>query len=138
MQPTILVVDDEEMTRNLLRLMLERNGYAIVEADGGQEALDIINTSVPDLVLLDVMMPDLDGFTVCQSLRSQPKTADLPVIMLSARTQNEAVRAGLLAGANHYMTKPISRPELIQTIEELLSGLKSPQNNFSLDDHPGV
>lgn len=136
MQPTILVVDDEEMTRNLLRLMLERNGYAIVEARDGQEALDLINTDRPDVVIMDVMMPNMDGFTACEELRRQPKTAELPVILLSARTQNEAVRAGLLAGADRYMTKPISRPELIETIEDLLSGLKTPQNDRLPGDRP--
>lgn len=121
MDSTILVVDDESMTRRLLRLMLERDGYVILEAADGIQALNIIKENCPDVVIMDVMMPNMDGFTACQTLRNQPETANLPVIMLSARTQLEAVRAGLQAGANRYMTKPISKPELIQTIEELLA-----------------
>lgn len=121
-EPLVLVVDDEDMTRKLLRLMLERDGYAIVEAEDGVRALEEIAKQQPDIVILDVMMPNMDGFTLCQMVRSQPQTADLPIIMLSARSQLEAVRAGIQAGANRYMTKPISKPELVQMIEELLSG----------------
>ncbi len=125
MEPIVLVVDDEDMTRKLLRLMLERDGFAIIEAEDGLEALQIIEKSPPDIVILDVMMPNMDGFTMCQTLRGQPETADLPVIMLSARTQIEAVRAGLQAGADRYMTKPISKPELLQTIQELIADNRS-------------
>jgi len=126
LDPTILVVDDEEMTRNLLRLMLERDGFVIIEAEDGLQALEVIKGEKPDLIILDVMMPNLDGFSTCQALRSKPETADLPIILLSARAQDEAVRAGLNAGANRYMTKPISKPELVQAIRELL--VKLPVN----------
>lgn len=121
MDPIVLVVDDEEMTRKLLRLMLERDGFVIVEAEDGLEALDIIKREMPDVIIMDVMMPNMDGFSACQALRSKPETAEIPIILLSARAQAEAIRAGLSAGANRYMTKPISKPELVQTIHELLS-----------------
>jgi len=111
------------MTRKLLRLMLERDGFAILEAEDGQQALAIIKEKRPDVVILDVMMPVMDGFTTCQELRSRPETAELPIILLSARTQTEAIRAGLQSGADRYMTKPISKPELVQTISELLAGV---------------
>ncbi len=129
MTSIVLVVDDEDMTRKLLRLMLERDGFTILEAEDGQQALDMIADSRPDLVILDVMMPNLDGFTACQILRTQPETADLPIILLSARTQVEAVRAGLQAGADRYMTKPISKPELVQTITDLLAGVPVVENS---------
>jgi DNA-binding response OmpR family regulator len=119
----VLVVDDEDMTRKLLRLMLERDGFTILEAEDGQQALEVIAESKPDIVILDVMMPNMDGFTTCQELRSQPETAELPIILLSARSQTEAVRAGLESGADRYMTKPISKPELVQTITDLLAGV---------------
>ncbi len=123
MTSIVLVVDDEDMTRKLLRLMLERDGFTILEAEDGQQALEVIAESKPDIVILDVMMPNMDGFTTCQELRSQPETADLPIILLSARTQAEAVRTGLQSGADRYMTKPISKPELVQTITDLLAGV---------------
>lgn len=120
MDPIVLVVDDEEMTRKLLRLMLERDGFVIVEAEDGLEALEIIKHEMPDIIIMDVMMPNMDGFSACQALRSKPETAEIPIILLSARAQAEAIRAGLSAGANRYMTKPISKPELVQTIRDLL------------------
>jgi len=121
LDPIVLVVDDEEMTRKLLRLMLERDGFVIVEAEDGLEALEIIKREMPDVIIMDVMMPNMDGFSACQALRSKPETAKIPIILLSARAQAEAIRAGLSAGANRYMTKPISKPELVQTIRDLLS-----------------
>ncbi|MCL4265458.1 MAG: response regulator [Anaerolineae bacterium] len=128
MTSIVLVVDDEDMTRKLLRLMLERDGFTILEAEDGQQALEVIAESKPDIVILDVMMPNMDGFTTCQELRSQPETATLPIILLSARSQTEAVQAGLESGADRYMTKPISKPELVQTITELLSGVPVVEN----------
>ncbi len=128
MEPIVLVVDDEDMTRKLLRLMLAHDGFTIIEAEDGQQALDMIAESQPDIVILDVMMPNMDGFTACQILRSRPETATLPIIMLSARSQVEAMRAGLQSGADRYMTKPISKPELVQTITELLSGVAVVEN----------
>ncbi|MCP4356518.1 MAG: response regulator [Chloroflexi bacterium] len=121
MNPSILIVDDEALTRNLLRLMLERDGFEVAEAEDGEQALEVVQTQLPDVVIMDVMMPNMDGFTACQHLRNQPETVNLPIILLSARTQIEAVRAGLQAGADRYMTKPISKPELINTISELLT-----------------
>lgn len=123
---SILVVDDEEMTRNLLRLMLQPSGYEIVEAGDGVEALDLLANKLPSLVLLDVMMPNMDGIETCQRIRRNPATAHLPVIMLSAKTFGTAAVEGLEAGANKYLTKPISRKTLLETIEFLLEGDTSP------------
>lgn len=123
MKPSILIVDDEPMTRNLLRLMLERDGLDILEAEDGENALEILAEILPDLLLLDVMMPNVDGITVCKTLREQPETADLPIILLSARTSPEAIRRGMEAGANRYLSKPISHEDLINNIRELLQGI---------------
>lgn len=122
MNPSVLIVDDEPMTRNLLRLMLERAGFTILEAEDGLKALEVVAESSPDVLLLDVMMPNMDGITVCETLRAQAETAVLPIILLSARTSPEAVRMGLEAGANEYLGKPVSRDELIQTIRAVLQG----------------
>lgn len=123
MKPSILIVDDEPLTRNLLRLMLERAGFDTSEAEDGLKALLMMAEQSPDVLLLDVMMPNMDGLTVCEKLRAQPETAVLPIILLSARTSSEAVRAGLDAGATKYLSKPINRKELINTIHEVLQNI---------------
>ena len=120
MIPSVLIVDDEPMTRNLLRLMLERVGFDILEAGDGLEALDIVAESQPDLLILDVMMPNMDGITVCETLRARSETAVLPIILLSARTSPDAVRMGLDAGADKYLGKPVGREKLINTVREVL------------------
>ncbi len=125
MDPSVLIVDDEPMTRNLLRLMLERAGFRILEAEDGVMALEMIAEQMPEVVVLDVMMPHLDGITVCETLRKQAETAALPIILLSARTAPDAIRRGLQAGANRYLGKPVSREELIRTIREVLQSMPS-------------
>lgn len=122
LKPSVLIVDDEPMTRNLLRLMLERAGFVILEAEDGLKALEVVAKSPPDVLVLDVMMPNMDGITVCETLRAQTETAVLPIILLSARTSSEAVQKGLAAGANEYLGKPVSRDELIRTIRTVLHG----------------
>jgi len=123
LKPSILIVDDEPMTRNLLRLMLERAGFEISEAEDGLKALLTVAENPPDVLLLDVMMPNMDGLTVCEKLRAQAETAVLPIILLSARTSPEAIREGMQAGATRYLGKPISREELIATIRKVLENI---------------
>jgi two-component system response regulator MprA len=118
---TVLVVDDEPATRDLLRLMLQTAGHTIEEASHGQEALEQVAANRPDVVLLDVMMPHMDGITACRRLRQNPATADLPIIMFSAKANWSAIEEGLIAGANEYLTKPISRKDLLQTIEQVVA-----------------
>lgn len=125
LNPSILIVDDEPMTRNLLRLMLERAGFNILEAEDGLKALEAVAQDRPDLLILDVMMPNMDGITVCETLRAQAETAVLPIILLSARTSPEAVRTGLEAGANVYLGKPVGREDLIHTVREVLAAVPS-------------
>lgn len=117
---SVLVVDDEPALRDLIGQMLELGGYAVMEADDGEEALDKIDADPPDAVILDVMMPLMDGITVCKSIRANPETANMPVIMLSGKTQKEAVAEGLAAGANQYLCKPVSYDELIDALKEAL------------------
>lgn len=125
MKQSVLIVDDEPMTRDLLRLMLERAGYDISEAEDGIDALEKIKDSTPDAVILDVMMPHMDGITVCEILRREEATADLPIIMLSARTHLDAIEKGLRAGATRYLSKPVSRQDLIQNVREVIAGVPS-------------
>ncbi|MCA9954744.1 MAG: response regulator [Ardenticatenaceae bacterium] len=125
MNSSILIVDDEAMTRNLLRLMLERAGFKILEAEDGVQALEVVAAESPDLLILDVMMPNVDGITVCETLRAEAETAVLPIILLSARTSPEAVQLGMKAGADRYLSKPISREELIRNVREVLQGIPS-------------
>ena len=125
MNPSVLVVDDEPLTRNLLRLMLERAGFDILEAEDGLKALLSVSENKPVVIVLDVLMPHMDGLTVCEKLRSNPETAVLPIILLSARANPEAVQEGMEAGADEYLSKPVSREELIRTIRSVLEGLPS-------------
>lgn len=120
MNQSILIVDDEEMTRNLLRLMLKGTEFAIDEAEDGFAALEKVQANKPDVLILDVMMPGLDGLEVCRQLRADAATSDLPVIMLSAKTTQMAIQDGLNAGADKYLTKPVGFRELIQHIHEVL------------------
>ncbi len=113
------------MTRDLLQLMLRPAGFEVFEAEDGLDALQKLNRQLPDVVLLDVMMPNMDGIVTCQEIRRNPQTAQLPVIMLSAKTHGTAVDEGLAAGANHYLTKPIARKQLIAVINQLINSKES-------------
>ncbi|MBK7897142.1 MAG: response regulator [Candidatus Promineifilaceae bacterium] len=121
MKNSILLVDDEPNLRELLRHMLEIGGYEVVEAEDGLDALDRLAERTPDLMILDVMMPYLDGVSLCKQLRASAEFASLPIVMLSGKTQYRAVQEGLAAGANRYLCKPITVDELIQTVREVLS-----------------
>ncbi|MBR0684122.1 phosphate regulon transcriptional regulatory protein PhoB [Roseomonas eburnea] len=119
-RPTILVVEDEAPLLTLLRYNLEKAGFRVDEATDGQEALDLIAEAQPDLVVLDWMLPALSGVEVCRQLRRKPATRNLPVIMLTARTEDhDAVRA-LDQGADDYIAKPCSMETLLARVRALL------------------
>lgn len=120
MAQSVLIVDDEAMARTLLRLMLVRAGYDVTEAENGYDALERIKQEPPDLILLDVMMPGIDGFAVCETLRQQPTTAALPIIMLSAKTDLNSINKGLQVGATKYLTKPLTPDDLTRHVAEVL------------------
>lgn len=117
----ILVVEDEPSIAKLLRIRLEHMGYAVSLAEDGAEALNAIRTSLPDIVLLDVMLPKMNGLEVVKKLKLDPRTRDLPVIMLTARSEGPAVLAGLDAGASSYLVKPVYFPDLFRRIELFLN-----------------
>ncbi|HZD09933.1 MAG TPA: response regulator [Candidatus Binatia bacterium] len=124
----MLVVDDEPMARTLLRLMLVRAGFDVVEAEDGFDALDKLKQDAPDVMILDVMMPGMDGFSVCETVRAAPTTSELPIIMLSAKTDLDSVNRGLRLGANKYLTKPISPEELTRQVRDVLQEYSSSHN----------
>ena len=109
---TILIVDDETRNRELLEMSLQSKGYATVSADSGEAALRCVEQEAPDLILLDVMMPDMDGNQVAIRLKSNPVTADIPIIMLTALADHAARLAGLGAGAEEFLSKPVDLAEL--------------------------
>ena len=120
MQPAqILVVDDNTMNVKLLSALLEGNGFAVSTAAGGVEALEKIQANKPDLVLLDVMMPDISGYTVCQRLRADEATSLLPIIMVTALDDLERVKA-IEMGADDFLCKPINQAELFARVKSLL------------------
>ncbi len=120
----ILVVDDEPTIVRLMEFILARQGHEMLIAVNGEEALQKIRAHQPDLVLLDIMMPRIDGYEVAQQLRADPKTAALPVIMLSAKAQEEDIRRGEEVGVDAYVTKPFSPEHLVQVVTEHLQRLE--------------
>ena len=117
---SVLVVEDDSELRDMVCLMLTYNGFEVKAAEDGIDGLDVLSSWHPDLIVLDVMMPRMDGLAMCRQVRQVPETADLPIIMISGRTQGQVVKEGLAAGANKYMLKPMSLDALMQNIQELL------------------
>ncbi|MBX9936724.1 MAG: response regulator [Burkholderiaceae bacterium] len=106
---TILVVDDEERNVKLLEVLLQAEGYATVSALNGREALAAAVSACPDLILLDIMMPDMDGFETVAQLKADPRTRQVPVIMVTALDDRDTKQRALLAGAEEFLSKPITR-----------------------------
>ena len=118
--PKILVVDDQPINVQLLKRKLEREGMAVVAAYSGQEALDLVKQEKPELILLDVMMPEMDGIEVCRRLQASEETRSIPVIFVTARTSKEGKIEGLGVGAVDYITKPIDLDETLARVQTQL------------------
>ncbi len=116
----VLVVDDDPDVRALVELKLRLEGLEVVSVASGEEALAMLSVESFDLVVLDLMMPGVDGIEVCRRIRERPETADLPVIMLTARAQETDVERGLTVGATDYVTKPFSPRELMLRVRGAL------------------
>ncbi len=116
----ILVVDDEDRNRRLLAAILEAEGYVVLEAANGERALELARQSPPDLVLLDIMMPDMDGYEVARALKADAATTAIPVVMVTALDDRESRLRGLEAGAEEFVTKPVDRNELRVRVRNLL------------------
>ena len=117
---TVLVAEDDDDIRALVVYRLERSGYEVVQAQDGEEALRLASECDPDLAILDVMMPKLDGYEVTRRLRRDDATSRLPVILLTARTQESDVSQGFAAGADDYIRKPFSPDELRARVQAIL------------------
>ena len=122
----LLIADDEDGIRSLVRMTLESDAYEILEAADGTEALELARAHRPDLLLLDVMMPGVTGLEVCRTLKSDPATAGITIVMLTARAQDSDREAGRAAGAESYFTKPFSPVALLRKVDEIFSGSASP------------
>lgn len=123
----ILVIDDDASLLHMVRLMLERNGHTVTTVTGPQEGLAVIQERPPDLVILDLMMPGMSGYTLTRALRKDPQTAHLPILILSARAQPADQQMAFEAGANSYLTKPITGSTLTARIDELFGALRGPK-----------
>ncbi len=126
MPEKILVVDDDIDTLRLVGLMLQRQGYQIAAANNGQQALAMAESEKPDLILLDLMMPDMDGYEVARRLRANPAISTIPIIMFTAKSQVDDKVSGFESGADDYLTKPTQPRELFAHIKAVLSrGIKA-------------
>ncbi len=118
--PLVLIVDDETHNRALLDIILSSEGYELITAASGEEALAVIEQRRPDIILLDIMMPELNGFQVITMLKADPATRDIPIILLSALDDLGAIERGLQVGAADFLTKPIHHNELRARVRKLL------------------
>jgi two-component system phosphate regulon response regulator PhoB len=128
---SILVIDDEKDLIELVRYNLEKEGYSVIAASDGPSGLEVVKRHRPELVILDLMMPGMDGLQVCQQLRSDPRTARTPVIMLTAKATEADRVVGLELGADDYITKPFSPREVVARVKAVLrrsaAGAEAPQ-----------
>jgi CheY-like chemotaxis protein len=129
----ILVVDDQPVNVQLLKKKLERESMAVTTAESGQEALDLVRRDPPDLILLDIMMPDMDGFEVCQRLQADPATRAIPVIFVTARGTKESKLEGLATGAVDYITKPVDLDEMLARVQTQLRVLAINREKLDLE-----
>ena len=114
---SILVVDDDDDGRSLVEMILQNKGYTVESCPGGREAIELLKTSSPALVLLDIMMPEVNGYDVLVHMKQRPETQNIPVIMLTAKSEGEDIIVGYQYGADYYIPKPF-------TTEQLLYGIK--------------
>ncbi len=119
-QPTILIVDDEISILVPLKFLLEKNSFNVALAQSGKDAFDAITQKKPDLIILDIMLPDLDGYEIFQVIRQHPEWNDIKVIFLTAKNRDVDVAKGLNLGIDAYITKPFSNAELLREIKRLL------------------
>jgi DNA-binding response OmpR family regulator len=119
-RPLVLAADDDEDILGLVSFRLERSGYTVVQARDGEAALELAVKELPDLAVLDVMMPKLDGFEVTRRLRADAATSRMPIILLTARAQDADVQRGFEAGADDYIRKPFSPDELRARVQAIL------------------
>jgi two-component system, OmpR family, response regulator VicR len=124
----LVYIEDEVEMIDLVRLILGRRGYEVIGANGGMEGLDVVRRELPDLVLLDLMMPDLDGWEVFQQMKAEEATRKIPVVVVTAKAQTIDRVLGLhIAKVDDYISKPFSPQELIHSVEKVLEKSRAPQ-----------
>jgi two-component system alkaline phosphatase synthesis response regulator PhoP len=123
---TILVVDDEEDIVELVKLNLAREGYKVLTCGTGEQAMEIASSKLPDLMILDLMLPGIDGLEVCRRLKSHPKTEQIPIIILSAKGEEADIVTGLELGADDYITKPFNGKVLVARVRRILRKSAAP------------
>tara|TARA_R110000868_G_scaffold31905_6_gene116539 strand:+ start:925 stop:1626 length:702 start_codon:yes stop_codon:yes gene_type:complete len=132
MKPTVMIVEDEASLITMLRYNLEKEGYDVTEASDGEEAMTVADETRPDAVILDWMLPRMSGIEVCRQLRRKAETRNVPIIILTARSEETDKVRGLNVGADDYMTKPFSMPELVARVRALLRRAKPSQQKGQL------
>lgn len=131
---TIIIIEDDSAIRSVLNIALKGAGYTIVkEAESGDEGLRLVNELKPSIILLDLMLPGIDGFTVCSKIRENPETASIPIIILTARSDENDIIRGLECGADDYITKPFSRQVLLARIRAVLRRPKSRKADATIE-----
>jgi len=134
MKKFVLIVEDEEDIRDLVSYHLNKEGFQVAAVASGEEALALLEKHVPDLILLDVMLPGIDGFAICQRLRASPRTVDVPVMMLTAKSEETDVVRGLNQGATDYVTKPFSPRVLMARVRAALRRQPVPPSDDDVDE----
>ena len=120
MAKEILIVDDEPSIVIPIQFLMEQQGYSVIVAENGEDALDIIHKYKPDLVLLDIMLPGIDGYEVCEIVRLNPKYRHIKIIFLTAKGREVEIAKGMALGADAYITKPFSNADVVSKVKELL------------------
>lgn len=121
----VLAVDDSPTILEMIQAILVAGGYEVITATDGQEALNVARSEAPDLILLDVMLPKLDGYRVCRLLKFDQKFKSIPIIMLTAKSEEQSVVTGIRTGADQYLTKPIEPERLLSAVAEELNKVRS-------------
>lgn len=116
----ILIADDELRLRKVVSMHIKKSGYEVIEANNGRHALELAKEKNPDIIVLDIMMPEMDGIEACRAIKADPNLKDKPVILLTAKAESQDIEAGMKAGAVEYLTKPFSPKELISKIKNII------------------
>lgn len=119
MNTKVLIVDDEPNILLSLDFLMKKNGYKVFLARNGAEAIESATSNLPDVIILDIMMPDVDGYQICKTLKSDPKLQHTKIMFLSAKSKESDIAKGLELGADAYMTKPFGNKELLEKVKEL-------------------
>ena len=125
MSPKILIVDDSDTTLLMEEMLLKKQNFQVVKAHNGREAVEVAIRELPNLILMDVVMPVMDGFAACREMRRHDKLQSVPIIMISSRGEPQSIESGFESGCNDYLTKPIQSHEFLQIVDSYLAAEKA-------------